>query len=809
MNRKNGRNLEADRRFLREKQRQQRRRAKRTSADRSKQVVRQVQVKGPRSNVSRPGRSRRLGFAALFILVILFAGLLIYRLYNIQIVEHATFAETAAGQHYKKVAENPKRGRILDRNGLELAGTTYVYRIGVTPKDVYSITKNISRQEIADNIAACLNMESHDILVELEKTDSTYIQLKKDVPRAEAEALLTYKRNADIGGIRIDAEPQRYYTNGSLASQVIGYTNYDNGNLVGQLGVELQYNTLLTGEPGYTYVETDNYLGRGELPFSVPTSLRAKDGQNIILHLDVNIQKIAQEILAKAVKLYDVTHGGSIVVMNPHTGAVLAMASYPYFSSAEPAARPDFVSVDEWESMEDNKIDFLSSEVWRNKAISNTYEPGSTMKAITASIALEEALTSESEIMNDAPLYVLDWKIECWYKRSHGLESLQQAFWNSCNPVFAQLAQRVGVTKFYDYIRAYGLSAPTGIDLPAESAGILHAKPTELDMVTLSYGESSTATPLQIATAYCALANGGRLVRPMLAKAVTDHNGSIVKEFQPETIRKAISETTSTRIMELLKGVVLYGTGTPAYVEGYAVAGKTSTSTDEQGYHTLSFAGIAPADSPEIVVLVVLEKPSDKDVSSRIASTACGETISRTLEYMAVPRVYSDRDVSRLTQLHDVPEVVGMTYGAAVKQLTSLGFRVEAGDSAMGNNTKVRYQWPAADAQLHKSGLIILYPESEPEEKMVVIPDFTGKNVNECMSSAAESGLNILINGDSLGIAAGQDPAPTYSRQPIIKNELHVDPEEPIGPLRLKRGSTVTIRFETFEEIVAQPDAAN
>ncbi len=391
----------------------------------------------------------------MFIFVLLFAGLLVYRLYNIQIVEHATFAETAAGQHYKKVAENPKRGRILDRNGLELAGTTYVYRIGVTPKDVYSITKNISRQEIADNIAACLNLDSHDVLIELEKTESTYIQLKKDVPRAEAEALLTYKRNADIGGIRIDAEPHRYYTNGSLASQVIGYTNYDNGNLIGQLGIELQYNALLTGEPGYTYVETDNYLGRGELPFSVPTSLRAKDGQNIILHLDVNIQKIAQEILAKAVKLYDVTQGGSILVMNPHTGAVLAMASYPYFSSSEPTARPDFILADEWEAMSDERIDFLSSEVWRNKAISNTYEPGSTMKAITASIALEEALTNESEIMNDAPLRVLDWKIECWYKPSHGLESLQQAFWNSCNPVFAQLRKGSGSPDFMT------ISAPT------------------------------------------------------------------------------------------------------------------------------------------------------------------------------------------------------------------------------------------------------------------------------------------------------------------------------------------------------------
>lgn len=800
------RSLESDKHLYREKQRQQRERQHTRPAAPGENGVRGPRIRPNKRHKNQPHRGRKIGFTAISVVLVFFAALLIYNLYQIQIVNNSAYAEAAADQHYKRVTENPRRGQILDRNGVELAGTTYVYRIGITPKDVYSITQDIGTEEIAANIAACLNMDPALVLAELQKEEESYIQLKKDVPSSEAEALKAYKNEAVLGGIRIDAEPRRYYTTGTLASQVIGYTNYNNDNLVGQLGIEMEYNTLLTGEPGYTYVETDNYQGTGELPFSVPTSLRAKNGQNVVLNIDVNIQKIIQEELQTAVDAYDITSGGTVIILNPYTGAVLGMASYPFFSSSDPTACPPGFESSAWDSSQQASIEYLSSQVWRNRSISDTYEPGSTMKAITAAIALEESLTKESEIMSDAPLSLADWYIRCSHTPDHGTETLQQGFWRSCNPIFAQLALRTGVSKFYEYIRAFGFAATTGIDLPAEESGILHQSPTEIDLATLSYGESSTVTPMQIATAYCVFANGGNLVTPSVVKSITNSAGAIVKENQPETIRQVVSESTATRIRELLKGVVLYGTGSAAYVEGYAVAGKTGTATDDEGDHIISFAGIAPADNPEIVALVVLNEPADDELTSKAAAKTCGTIISRTLEYMGVSREYSDQDVSRLQATTPVPDVSGMTYSAALKALTGKGFQVEAGDAAMGADTLVKYQWPAADTLLHKSGLVILYPVSAPVEEMVVVPDFTGKNVSECMSAATEIGLNIMIVGDCLGIASSQDPAPTFSSEgsSAAGSETGTGTETPGQPVQLKRGSIVSISFQTVEEEVAQ-----
>ena len=583
-----------DQHLYREKLRQQRSRQRSETASGAPTAARTGRRPARRSPAARP--SRRRGVVVLCIGLLLFSSLLVYRLYQIQIVNNEVNAELAASQHYKKIPENPRRGLISDRNGVELAGTTYVYRIGITPKDMRSITKNVTSAEIAAKIAECLNLDPAAVAAEMAKTDKTYIQLKKDVPRAEAEALKAYISKDTIGGIRIDSEPRRYYSNGTLASQVIGYTRFSEGQLIGQLGIELEYNTLLTGEPGYTYVETDNYSSKGQLPFSVPTSLQAKDGQNIVLNIDINIQKIAQEELANAISVYDITEGGTVIVMNPYTGAILAMASSPFFSSSDPTACPEGYDAENWDTSLDSTIKTLSEEVWRNRAISDTYEPGSTMKAVTAAVALEENLARESEMMSDASLNRFGWTIRCAHAGGHGMETMQQGFWRSCNPIFAQLALRTSVSCFYSYIGSFGFRNKTGIDLPSEESGILHQYPTEIDMTTLSYGESSTVTPIQLATSYCVFANGGNLVQPRIVKAIMDSEGNIVQEAQPETIRKVLSESTTARIRELLKGVVLFGTGSAAYVEGYAIAGKTSTSTDDNGDHTLSFAGIAPAD---------------------------------------------------------------------------------------------------------------------------------------------------------------------------------------------------------------------
>ncbi|NCA98461.1 MAG: PASTA domain-containing protein [Clostridia bacterium] len=774
---------------------------------------------------SRFRKPSRFGLVLFSLLLIGFASYLIYQLYQIQIVNYAVNAEQAAGQHYKKVAEMPDRGLVYDRNGIELAGTTYVYQIGITPKDVRSISENLSREAIGAQIAQILELPEDQVLAAFEKKDSAYVQLKKDVAREPAEALIAYLSEHDVGGFAIDSEPRRYYTNGDLASQVLGYTRYDLGNLVGQLGLEMQYNDILTGSPGYTYVETDNYQNKGELPFSVPTSLRARDGLNLNLSLDINIQRIVQEILAEAILSNDITNGGSAIIMDPYTGGVLAMASYPFFSSQDPTARPVTREPATWDGSSQENINYLSSTVWRNRAISDAYEPGSTFKSLTTAMAFDENVTRESEIYNDSPMYVLGQEIHCYTIVGHGMETLQEGFWHSCNPVFAQMSQKLGVTRFYQYIRAFGFRDVTGIDLPAEATGLIHTDPTELDMATLSYGESATVTPIQLANAYSAIANGGNLLRPRLVASITDSTGAVVREYAPETIRKVISEQTSTRLRELLKGVVLHGTGSKAYVEGYLIGGKTSTSTDEQGKHTLSFAGIAPIDSPQIVALIVLDKPADDKLTSSVASKALGEIVSQTLEYLGEARNYSEQDISRLTKLRDVPDLTGMTLAQARKELGTVGLNLEAAESGMGEQSIIRSQSPAPQDKLHSRGMVVVYPDPGPHEDWVVVPDFSKKTVSEAISAAAANGLNIRIEGDGLGLAVRQDPAPTHGEKSSVTNTT-ADPapkETSAGETAaaeetetttvtpetrmtndeglLLRGSIVRIWFEAAEEI--------
>jgi|LFRM01.1.fsa_nt_gb stage V sporulation protein D (sporulation-specific penicillin-binding protein) len=790
------------------------------------------QSKKARSRAGRPARrrsSRRPGIVFIGICLTLFGILLIYNLYQIQIVDHAVNAEKAAAQHYRTVVEQPKRGHIYDRNGVELAGTTYIHQIGVTPKDVYSITKKMSSDEIAGGIASALNI-SDDLVVEvLAQKDASYIQIKKDATRDEAQALREFRLLNNIGGIRIDTEARRYYTNGMLASQLIGFCRYDQDQLIGQLGVELQYNDVLTGQPGYTYVETDNYDSKGVLPFSAPTSLRAQNGDNIVLNIDINIQKIAQVELERAIKLYDITSGGQVIVMDPHDGAVLAMASWPFFASEDPTACPEERDPESWNDQESEAIEYLSAEVWRNAAISDAYEPGSTMKSITTAIALEEALLHEQQEVVCKPYQLFNWTISCAKAGGHGSETLEMGFWRSCNPVFAKLASDIGIDRFYTYIRSFGLMHQTGIDLPGEGVGMIHESPTELDMATFSFGESSTVTPIQLATAYSAFANGGKLVRPSVVKSITQSEGELVQNIKPETIRQVISERTATRVKELMKGVVLYGTGSSAYVEGYQLAGKTSTSTDDFGDHTLSFAAIAPSDQPEIVVLVILDKPTDKNLTSKAAAVTCGQIVSQILEYLGTERIYSESDVSTLTALRPVPNVEGLTYKEAMRLLSAQGFIAEAADEAMGEATLVQYQWPSEGTELHSKGLVVLYPVTTPDEPVVRVPDFRGRTIHECLRMAADVSLNIRVDGSCLGLVVQQSPQPSTGQtaeQPGLTEPTDTDEtDETEGtetpsdndvedetepdnnePEYLKPGDWVIVTFEAVEEIIDQTE---
>ena len=714
---------------------------------------------------------RRVWILFIGICITAFCIYLIYSLYDLQINQYEYYSQLASQQHWKRIQDEPVRGDILDVNGNTLASTTYVYTVGITPSDVRSLTKTIDSSEIAANIASTLGLKVEDVTAAISNTKATYIQLAKNISKDKIDAFKTYIGDNDIGGIKVDAVAKRYYSNGSLASQILGYASATDGILVGQLGIEAQYNSVLTGKEGYTYVEVDNYTS-GALPYSAPTTIEAEDGNNVVLNVDQNIQQIAENACEEVYDVYNVIEGVTAIVMNPYTGAVLGMASYPDFDPNNPTAQPKCVDPAVWSTMTDkDQIDLIMSDTWRNRAISDTYEPGSTFKAFTTAIALEEGLTNEDEMFSDAPIAITTVDtISCWKQKTdgtnHGVETLKSAFENSCNPIFVQLSQRIGIAKYYEYVHNFGFYNQTGIDLPSEGVGIFHKNPTKVDLATLSFGESSTVTPLQLANAYCALVNGGTLMTPQIAKCLTDKNGNIVKEFQPQTIRTIFSEETAARIRKLMEGVVTEGTGSAGYVEGYNVAGKTSTSTTENGQyaglHVLSFCGYAPANDPKIVVLVVVNKPADKLVGSSCATKATANIVSQTLDYMGVRHNYVDTDYTKLTTKYTVPDVTGLTYKQARAILYIDGFTVVNGEDNMNDSDVISASYPAKDAQIYKNGQVVLYSgtASESDMKMVVIPDFTGKDISECIKEARLSGVNIEIEGDSKGTVQSQSLMP-------------------------------------------------
>ncbi len=716
-----------------------------------------------RKKIKKSKSSKAIWVATTILL--LFSAYLVNVLFNLQVLEYDSHALAATASHYKKIVETPMRGSIYDRNGRELALSTVVENIGITPSDVKSRNNTkISEEDIAKGIAGALSLDVAEVLNKIKQKDKTWIILKKRVEKVESDKLKKFRKDNEIGGISIDPIDKRYYPQGKIAANVIGFNSPDG---MGQLGLEYQYNGQMTGEPGYTYAQTDNY-GQAMLPFAVPISLRARNGYNVISTIDIEIQKIIENELKNSIEIYNVAEGGVAIVMDPYTGSVLGMTSSPGFDLSNPTAAPPGQDIKTWDPTKLENIKYLSKNVWRNRAISDTYEPGSTFKALTAAMAMEEGKYLESEMLSDAPIKIADRIIGCSQKGGHGIETAERGFWNSCNPIFVQLANRLGILKYYSYVRGFGFADLTGIDLPGEGKGLFHAAPTQLDMSCLAFGEQSTVTPLSMITSYNVFANGGSLMRPQVVRSLTDSDGNVVKEISPETVRRVVSEETATRIRTLLKGVVLYGTGSKGYVEGYSVGGKTSTSTrgkmvgDEiiDKKNDISFLSMAPVEQPVITILVVLFAPQEKNARSSLAALTSAKMTSKILEYMSIPRVYTSNDVSVLTKKNPVPNLQGLTFKEARVKLQAAGLNIDDPSGVMGDETKVLFQNPVKDFPLNKGGTIAVYSSASATQPLATVPDIKGKNVNECIRAMTESGINIIIDGDCLGTAISQSILP-------------------------------------------------
>ena len=466
-----------------------------------------------------------------------------------------------------------------------------------------------------------------------------------------------------------------------------------------------------------------------------------------MLTIDETIQHFAQKAIEKAMDDNKVMSGACAIVMDPRNGEILALVSKPDFDPNDPRAAPPGIDPAKWKGNTAEDIKTLTSTVWRDKAITDTYEPGSTFKSFTTAAGLEENVVTPTSTVSDATVTVQGWNINCWKPNAHGVETFTEGVYNSCNPVFVRVAQGLGIDKFYRYMKAFGFYNKTGITLPGEATSIIHRKPAEIDMASASFGQRFQITPIQLITAYASVANGGKLLKPHIIKELTDSSGNIVKRYEPEVIRNVISKKTDDTVREILEGVVTYGTGRNAYVKGYRVAGKTGTSetieTKKNGRYIASFSAFAPADNPVICVLVILDNPKgDAYYGGVIAAPVAGKIVEDTLNYLEVERRYSESDREYMAEEIFVPDVRSKTVEEAKKILTSSGltYVVE------GTGELVIEQTPKPSVSVAKKSVVILY----------TVPSLTTMTVSEATQTLSNLGLNITTSG--VGTVVNQSP---------------------------------------------------
>ena len=700
---------------------------------------------------------------------------LVFKLYQTTVKDNDKYARAAANEQWTLMTYSASRGLIYDANMTPLASNTYDYTVVCSPSQVTA--PNLTRAQIMQSIESILGVkyEKIDSILPDDPNDKTDkrngvqgCDIARNVPAAQKDEFQKFLKDNKVKGFGFVAVPQRYYNYGSLAAQVIGYARNNGESLNGLYGLEAYYDSILSGKDGYRYSETDSITG-GVLPYSAATEEKATNGRNIVTNIDLNIQRIAEEACKDAYDKYKPIDGCTAIVMNPYTGAILAMVSLPDYDLNNPYKAPYGLDEYDFNLMDkDKQVQYIMANAWRNRCVSDTYEPGSTFKSLTTCMAFEENLTNENEQFSDEPIKLSEQHtISCWMQKSnhynHGIETLKKGFENSCNPVFAQLAKRLGIKKYFQYVRMLGFYDKTGIDLPAEGKGIFHKNPSFVDMSVLSYGESSTVTPIQLITSYCAIINGGNLMVPHIVKYITDENGNIVDQIEPEVVRTVFSENTCKRVRTLMEGVVSDGTGSAGKVAGFNVAGKTSTSTVDvgelKGHHVLSFSCYAPANDPQIAVLFVLNKPEDKEVGSSAAASTAARIVEGTLTYMGVERKFTAEDFDQLTKEYYVMKVEGMAASKAASTIAINGLSTLYGTVDMTPETIIAKTYPSYTQKLYKTGIVIMYPEDVTEDQMLTsrVPNMLGMNAIECIEACRKVNLNCKIKGDVMGICVSQN----------------------------------------------------
>lgn len=708
---------------------------------------------------------KRIIFLLLAVIVIFFA--LIVRVGWLQIVDGEKLSSAAREQQTSDSTISAKRGLIYDRNMKVLANNLSVETISITPSNVRLNTKQ-TPDEIAAKLAEILELDKQDVLDKINK-ESNFEYIKRKVEKDQADAVREYIAQYRIDGIKFTEDTKRYYPYGNFASQVIGFVGSDN---VGLEGIEMVYNDELKGTPGR--IVSANKTAGLEIPDNYESYYEAQDGKSVVLTIDETIQHFTEKHLENARIENQLEEGAAAIVMNVKTGEILAMATKPDYDLNQPfvvtpAVEEKYPGItEELKGLEGSEYNARLTEVTqflrRNKAVVDSYEPGSTFKVAVASMALEEKVVSLNDhFFCGGSIKVADRRINCANRNGHGAETFVQGVQNSCNPVFIEVGARVGREKFMKYVQGFGFREATGIELPGETDGIFHSADNfkEIDLATSSFGQSFNVTPLQLISMVASVANGGKLMKPHLVKQLVDNEQNVVEEYEPTVVRQVISEETSKTMCKILESVVSEGGGRNAYLAGYRVAGKTGTSEKQprgNGKYIASFVGFAPADDPEIICLVILDQPPVGNVyyGGLIAAPVVKNILEECLQYMGVEPEYTQEELAMIDIT--VPDICGKNRKDAEAMLKAAGVNI----SVKGEGDIILDQVPKAYSKLARGSKVVAYTEGAESTKSVEIPNVVGCYGSEANRGITNAGLNVRVKGLSgtSGVAVCTEQSP-------------------------------------------------
>ena len=713
--------------------------------------------------------------------------LLFFKLYNLQITRHEELQAKAVSQQTRSSVVTASRGAIYDASGNILAISSTAETIFLSPKEINDALNDEenpvawTKEVLAAALAKILDVSEEGILKKMARTDSMYEVLKFRVEEDIADQVRQYINDNKVKGVYLTTDAKRYYPYGDLAAQVIGFVGVD---YTGLFGLEAEYDKELQGRSGLVVTAKANQ--QNDLLYEYSQYFDPENGDELQVTLEATVQYYLEKGMKDMCDAYSPANGATGIVLDVRNGGILAMASFPNYDLNDYATVTDKTLL---EQMERGELDEEGAQQkqWRNKALNDTYEPGSTFKILTLSAALEEGLIDKTTSVNcSGSVNISGHTIHCSNKAGHGLQNLEQTVGNSCNPAFISYGLKLGTEKFYQYMRSFGIMSATGVDLGGEATGVFAADAnfTQLDLACYAFGQNFTVTPLALIAAQAACVNGGYLYTPHFAQQITDSDGNVIWQHDDTPVRQVISEETSATVRECLEYVVASGTGKNGQVAGYRIGGKTGTADKGQsGDVVVSFLCFAPADDPQIMMLITMDTPSRSTGTyvsgGNMVAPYSSAIMAEILPYLGIEPSYSAEELMGVDTT--VPNVIGMSVEEAKDRLKERGFACKV----EGDGETITDQTPVGGAIIPGKSTVVLYAGAEKPDKMCTVPSLVGRTAAEANTAATNAGLLIRFTGTT---------SSESNTVLVFSQELEAGTEVPAGTVITVRLGDTTVR---------------